>query len=162
MPDDSQSPQGGAGGAAVPFRQMEKSRGIREQRMRRMIARTRLKLAKASADHADGVGESLQTLRDMQRGDGDKAPDPRQARLAASDLLHHYRDVSKMGGDEAPADAGVVNVLNVTLAPDGDSARADYLEAVLQRLRESGAASAKPPEQLNGQGLNGHAGNGSA
>ena len=69
---------------------MERTGAELEADLRLSIAKVRAGLASTAAEHVEGIDESLQLLRAVV-GDAD----PRDGRLAASDLLRHFREVGR-------------------------------------------------------------------
>jgi hypothetical protein len=126
VPAPNLAEQGGAGGGRPPFRQMELARGVRQRRLERMVARARLRIARASAGAAESDTEaSLQALREglaakvvvERNGVRVEHPDPRERRQSAEALLHHHREVAKgLKADDAPDPATGPRVL--VIAPD--------------------------------------------
>ena len=104
----------------------------------RSVAKVRARLATTSVEHLDGIDESLTLLRDVV-GEGD----PRDGRLAATDLLRHFREVSKAEDKHlhlhAAPDPKSVEVVEVIEQNDPDVA------AFLRRL-------ASEHEGTNGNG----------
>lgn len=111
-PTSNGQPSGGAG-VRPPFRQMELSRGVRDRRLARRVAKARLKLARETEksirkDTRSGLGVLRKGLEAVSAGltittkDGKvkkvaEAPDFRERRLSAEALLHHHREVVKIG-----------------------------------------------------------------
>lgn len=126
MSDPARDPAslGGAGGGPAPFRNMELSRGVRQRRLERMVARTRLRIARESANVAGSdTKASLQALREglaakvvlVKDGVSVESPDPRERRQSAEALLHHHREVAKgLKSDDASAPVAGARVLVIT------------------------------------------------
>ena len=166
---DQNGAQGGAGGLA-PFKQMESSRGVRQRRLERMVAKAKLKLARETAEHAGGDSVAcLDTLRagllatdssglSIGAGDGDaemsRPADFRERRQSATAILHHHREVVKLADTTTPAPAPAGDThYHVHHAPQSDGDRVVWLEDFTKARAELDAGG--QPE------TNGHAKNGS-
>lgn len=75
--------------------QMDRSRGIRDQRLVRRVAKAQAALARVSAKEAGrDAEEGLKRLRSL--AERAEKGEPREARLSTEAILHHHREVAKL------------------------------------------------------------------
>lgn len=90
--------------------QMDRSRGVRDQRLARRVAKAQAALARVSAATAgQDAHDGLNRLRRLAAV-SEKGLELREARLSTEAILHHHREVSKLLKPEEGSAGGDIHI----------------------------------------------------